>query len=125
MLIRSSKGQSCLESYKQSQRLTDHNRGDIINIIVEETICNKIVLKPNDISGIVSDICEIFPSEKEAKVSFFIFNNKFNNNLYLVSNAFIVIRIIITSHVKEKRIQAASYTQNMLMLDANISRSLR
>lgn len=69
ILNRTSKGQSSLEIYKQSQKLSDNNRDDIISIIIEEIVCNKISLKPSDFISIVNDICQIFPSEAVAKVS--------------------------------------------------------
>lgn len=63
-------GKNIIESYGLHKTLSNENRNDLINIIVEEIVRKDVALRAQDFSMLLTDICEIFPTERQVKVNF-------------------------------------------------------
>lgn len=68
VLSQTSKGQNLIQYYNEYSVFTDEQRNQLVQIIIEDVICSKIILKPNDFEIIVEEIIELFPNEKKISV---------------------------------------------------------
>lgn len=68
LLLASVKGKALLELYSTTKQLSNKDRDDIINIILETVSVAKISLSPSNFDEIVGQITSIFPTEVYWKV---------------------------------------------------------
>lgn len=68
LLTESFSGNGILEFYNLHKNLTSEKRDEIIRIIVEEVLKKDLTLRAQDFSIILTEICEVFPTESDVKV---------------------------------------------------------
>ncbi|XP_046803850.1 uncharacterized protein LOC124419262 [Lucilia cuprina] len=72
LLMETAKGKAILDFYQKGHTLTDLNRNELINIIIEDSLFGNRSLSPRDFSNLVEEICQVFPNEKNVQKYYFI-----------------------------------------------------
>ncbi|XP_058982686.1 uncharacterized protein LOC131804199 [Musca domestica] len=79
LLTHTSKGKLALECSSVNKKLSDEQRDDIINIIIEDILTNNVTLYTQDYMRILDEICSVFPLENEMRDYYYISRKGKNN----------------------------------------------
>ncbi|XP_073842703.1 uncharacterized protein isoform X2 [Musca autumnalis] len=79
LLTHTSKGKLALECSSANKKLSDEQRDDIINIIIEDILTNNVTLYAQDFMRILDEICSVFPLENEMRDYYYISRKRKNN----------------------------------------------
>ncbi|XP_073842698.1 uncharacterized protein isoform X4 [Musca autumnalis] len=79
LLTHTSKGKLALECSSANKKLSDEQRDDIINIIIEDILTNNVTLYAQDYMRILDEICSVFPLENEMRDYYYISRKGKNN----------------------------------------------
>ncbi|XP_073843491.1 uncharacterized protein [Musca autumnalis] len=79
LLTHTSKGKLGLECSSANKKLSDEQRDDIINIIIEDILTNNVTIYAQDYMRILDEICSVFPLENEMRDYYYISRKGKNN----------------------------------------------
>ncbi|XP_073819557.1 uncharacterized protein [Musca autumnalis] len=79
LLTHTSKGKLALECSSANKKLSDEQRDDKINIIIEDILTNNVTLYAQDYMRILDEICSVFPLENEMRDYYYISRKGKNN----------------------------------------------
>ncbi|XP_037822341.1 uncharacterized protein LOC119610973 isoform X1 [Lucilia sericata] len=79
LLSESTKGKAVIEYAAKNQKFNTQQRDDIISIIIEDAITNKVVLYAYDFVRLTTEICTLFPFENNMREYYYIPRSQKNN----------------------------------------------